>query len=984
MGYKNQRKTSLEEIEKLLANDPKAGLVMRQLREAQEKDAQARAAYEKKVAAGKEVTVRGPGGPQTRLQIGTKTVNGPNGPYKQPIYADSAGVYGSANNIRGSSDAVTTTAFGSGDQAYSFNPDTGDFWSAQHTKPGGFGKFLTGTLLPAAAMATGAAGLTGGLTGAGKAAGGGSIWSAGGSSALPMGGITSGQAAAAGLLPAGVKAGGMSIMDGLGKASSIWSPGGSNAPPMGGVQSGGGGVQSGGGSLFDKAKGVAGNIANSGGSGMGWLDKITGAFANFPGISTDSSESSSEPWAGHAPYLADVWSQAQQQFNNPDMWPGVYQGQRVADLSPTTSQGIDMIKDQGFWDQAMNPARQLTQGIPGAMHGLANLQGVDPAAAMQAGQAFMSPRRGQVASGPSAALQNFRASGADPRLSNFQSPAAGFQSPAQGFQAGFGGGQQMMRSRQGGYDPRMHRSPMQGGGMQGGGMQAQGAPPARAGAGMAAPGGPGGSPGGLPAAWDGAQGRQMVGGNRQGGYDPRMHRGPMGGGPGQVQGGPGGQGGPMQGGPMQGRGLPGVNPALTNFRAPGASQGLQNFQAPGVNQGLQNFQAGGPGQALQNYQTTAFNPSGSLGGLEALQSAARGDYLPGQEGANPYLDDTYDMAARRMNQNYEQSVLPGLNATFANAGRSYGGAHGLASGRAAEGHSQSLQDLSTRMYGNAYETERGRQMQAAGMLGDQRLQGDAQRLSAQQHSDSQRLGQALGMSDHALRGQGLNLQAATEAGRQGLQGAGLNLQALTSAGDQNLRGAGLNLQGILGAGSQGLQAQGLNLQAMLGAGDQNLRAMLGSGDQNLRAMLGAGDQNLQAQGLNLQGMLGAGDQRLRAQGMNMQDAQFADNLKLQSGLGAAGIMGQNQGRQLSALQSLLGAGTSGTGMMSNLLGQQSQALLGAGQLERQAEQQRLDAERMKWEQEQNQHSDALNRYAQVVFGANPSQSTSERSGWGLS
>lgn len=69
--------------------------------------------------------------------------------------------------------------------------------------------------------------------------------------------------------------------------------------------------------------------------------------------------------------------------------------------------------------------------------------------------------------------------------------------------------------------------------------------------------------------------------------------------------------------------------------------------------------------------------------------------------SNPMLDATFNKAA--------EGVQNQVNAQFSGAGRYGSGAH---QGTMTQG----LNDLATQMYGNAFETERGRQMQAAGMV----------------------------------------------------------------------------------------------------------------------------------------------------------------------------------------------------------------------------------------------------------------------------
>lgn len=95
----------------------------------------------------------------------------------------------------------------------------------------------------------------------------------------------------------------------------------------------------------------------------------------------------------------------------------------------------------------------------------------------------------------------------------------------------------------------------------------------------------------------------------------------------------------------------------------------------------------------------------------------------GDIGANPYLDAAYDRAAGAVTRNFNESVVPGLDAAFADAGRTGSGQYALLRNRAEENLGTALGDMATGLYGNAYESDRNRQMSALGSLNSSALGG---------------------------------------------------------------------------------------------------------------------------------------------------------------------------------------------------------------------------------------------------------------------
>ncbi len=229
-----------------------------------------------------------------------------------------------------------------------------------------------------------------------------------------------------------------------------------------------------------------------------------------------------------------------------------------------------------------------------------------------------------------------------------------------------------------------------------------------------------------------------------------------------------------------------------------------------------------PGQSLGQSIGQAQDAAGS--GVDptaanALQQTARGDFV----GGNPFLDDQFDQATRRVREQFQDTVTPGINATFGSAGRTGSGIHQEALSDAAGELGDTLGGVASDIYGNAYGQERSNQLSAAGQLGDLGIAGGQLGLSAAglgsenfQNQEQRRLqGAGLG-SDIA------SAQNADQLGRSGqaldsyLSERGLGQQAtqfgLNNSLDQNRLAADLFNQGQNRSlrGSQGLLDGGLS------------------------------------------------------------------------------------------------------------------------------------------------------------------------------
>lgn len=140
-------------------------------------------------------------------------------------------------------------------------------------------------------------------------------------------------------------------------------------------------------------------------------------------------------------------------------------------------------------------------------------------------------------------------------------------------------------------------------------------------------------------------------------------------------------------------------------------------QQQAMGQTEQRAQGSGTEQALRGYLNN------SLSGAYSADPSVLGFSLGnlGQiagGGPNPYLDATYNQAAGRLNQSFNEGVVPGLQATFGGAGRSGSGLQAAAFGQAARELGDQQNRLATNIYGGAYESDAARRLQANQSLAD--------------------------------------------------------------------------------------------------------------------------------------------------------------------------------------------------------------------------------------------------------------------------
>lgn len=102
-----------------------------------------------------------------------------------------------------------------------------------------------------------------------------------------------------------------------------------------------------------------------------------------------------------------------------------------------------------------------------------------------------------------------------------------------------------------------------------------------------------------------------------------------------------------------------------------------------------------------------------------LESVMKGDFLPGGEKANPFLDAAIQAAQRTTQQGLEETLSRALPGRFTQAGQYTQPESSSAFDRAAaiayRGAAQTMGDIATNISYNTYNEERNRQNQAAGL-----------------------------------------------------------------------------------------------------------------------------------------------------------------------------------------------------------------------------------------------------------------------------
>ena len=207
-----------------------------------------------------------------------------------------------------------------------------------------------------------------------------------------------------------------------------------------------------------------------------------------------------------------------------------------------------------------------------------------------------------------------------------------------------------------------------------------------------------------------------------------------------------------------------------------------------------------------------------------LNSGIAGDVLGATAGGafvgrNPFLDATFNQASGRVLDQFQERILPSIDAQFAASGRYGSGAMQNEKRQNAELVGDAVNDLATNIYGGAYQNERGMQQRSAEALGSLFNQGANRQLSA-----------ASGLAGIGAQGQQTALAASGQLGSLGQAGQNRVLDASQSLNDiggfgqeQQLRAATLAPT----LADQQFNAQLRNNNVIGSVGDQR-QALLGN------------------------------------------------------------------------------------------------------------------------------------------------------------
>jgi len=160
-----------------------------------------------------------------------------------------------------------------------------------------------------------------------------------------------------------------------------------------------------------------------------------------------------------------------------------------------------------------------------------------------------------------------------------------------------------------------------------------------------------------------------------------------------------------------------VSPSEQTLTSLQQQENLARQQSQVLSQAQQAFMGGltARSQASPLFQNVFSAAQQPAAGSDLLRQTAAGGFL----NANPFQQQMIQAATRPLEQQFSQSVLPGIASLYSRSGRLGSGSMERALGTATEGFGRALGDVSANIAGTQFQAERGLQQQAAGALGAQ-------------------------------------------------------------------------------------------------------------------------------------------------------------------------------------------------------------------------------------------------------------------------
>lgn len=226
-----------------------------------------------------------------------------------------------------------------------------------------------------------------------------------------------------------------------------------------------------------------------------------------------------------------------------------------------------------------------------------------------------------------------------------------------------------------------------------------------------------------------------------------------------------------------------VSPSIATTESIAQQEAIARQQSPLLQQAQNAFMGGltATSQAAPLYQNiygaAQAQPGANVYGQAAggqfvnpaiaqAQSIASGSML----NSNPYQQQMMQAATRPLEQQFSQSVLPGISSLYSKSGRLGSGSMERALGTATESYGRALGDVTANLAGTQYQAERQLQQQALGQLGalsaqdiQTRLAGATGLQSAQAQALQSQLGAAGGLATTQSTDLARQLQASLAA-----------------------------------------------------------------------------------------------------------------------------------------------------------------------------------------------------------------------------